>query len=242
MKFVSFILGPLLLLITPKYDALFSHGYDDAILYLKENATSINTILTDRNSEKEVMLSVVFPEVVRYSFLIDFFQESTNSIIYINYGKEKADFSIGRFQMKPSFIEKIENFIESNPSLTKQYSMVYQYSQTNPKDIRKERLDRLSDINWQLYYLKCFYSIMHYRFGDSCWENNADKIRFYASAYNHDFITSKEDIEKWTTINSFPYGTGYPDKTQYSYSKIAVYFYNHHWDIVSKSLEKAIKK
>ncbi|MFW6225244.1 MAG: hypothetical protein ACOC4B_03170, partial [Bacteroidota bacterium] len=90
---IIFILSPLLL-IYPRYDNIFSSGYDDAIRFIKGNKQTINHVFNESDEDKTISLSVVFPEIVRYSYLIDYFQKSAMETIYIRYGKEKANFSI----------------------------------------------------------------------------------------------------------------------------------------------------
>ncbi len=226
-KLIIFILSPLLL-IYPRYDNIFSSGYDDAIQFIKDNKKIINHVLDESDEDKTISLSIVFPEIVRYSYLIDFFQKSAMETIYIKHGKEKANFSIGRFQMKPSFVEELEQYIQKHPDLKKQYKYILNYPSSDIKDQRKVRIKRLNSIQWQLNYLKCFYSIMEHRFNDLTWNNTTEKIEFYATAYNHDFTCSKEEIKLWMNKKTFPYGVNSNAK-QYAYSKISVYFYKKHW-------------
>jgi hypothetical protein len=241
IKAVLFILSPFLL-IYPKYDKIFSYGYDDALIYLKKNREIINQVFNEDNDEKSIMLSVVFPEIVKYSFLIDYFQKTATELIYIKYGKEKADYSIGRFQMKPSFIEKLESYIRKSPALSDEYSGIIYYSTDDKRDIRKIRMQRLNTLEWQLYYLKCFFAIMNEKFGHIQWNNKTAKIRFYAAAYNHDFYhANKKEIERWIDRRTFPYGVN-SDKEQYAYSKISAYFYKKHWPEIQKHFNSKPKE
>ena len=56
----------------------------------------------------ELAVAVVFPELVRYSALMDFMETTAVKALYQQKGVKGADFSIGRFQMKPSFVEDLE--------------------------------------------------------------------------------------------------------------------------------------
>ncbi len=53
--------------------------------------------------------AIVFPETVRYSFLQNQAEIAGLMVLYVKYGSAYADFSVGRFQMKPSFAEQIEH-------------------------------------------------------------------------------------------------------------------------------------
>ena len=52
-------------------------------------------------------IAVVFPEIVRYSAIRDKIEITLLKALYINLGEDYADFSIGQFQMKPSFAEAL---------------------------------------------------------------------------------------------------------------------------------------
>ena len=56
----------------------------------------------------ELAVAVVFPELVRYSALMDFMETTAVKALYQQKGVKGADFSIGRFQMKPSFVADLE--------------------------------------------------------------------------------------------------------------------------------------
>ncbi len=60
------------------------------------------------NTEKAQILSIAFPEILRYDSYSDYLETSSNRILYVNNGKEASDFSTGYFQMKPSFLENLK--------------------------------------------------------------------------------------------------------------------------------------
>ncbi len=234
MNTARYILLYLLLLIYPKYEEIFTSGYNDALSFLYKNHDLIDHVLEKDEHKRAVIISVGFPELIRYSMLIDFFEAKANEIIYINYGKNEADFSIGRFQMKPSFIEKMEVYVKKSYLLSKKYKKIYTFKNDNTlKTIRKERINRLKSVEWQLYYLNCFYDIMNERFRYIKWKSEVEKIKFFAAGYNHNFNGSKKEIEQWIDKKIFPYGVN-SDKKQYAYSNVSVYFYINHWNSVQK--------
>ncbi len=236
MYIINYILFYLLLLY-PEYDVIFSSGYENALTFLKENHELIDTIIDEDEQKRAVILSIGFPELIRYSLLMDFFEAKANEIIYINYGKDEADFSIGRFQMKPSFIEKMEVYVRNSYLLSERYKRIYNFANDSTlKEIRKERIERLKSTEWQLFYLNCFYDIMDERFSHVTWKNMEGKIRFYATGYNHNFNATKKNIEQWIDKEIFPYGMK-SDKNQYSYSNISVYFYENHWKEIAELLK-----
>ena len=55
--------------------------------------------------------AIFFPELIRYSFIRDLLETTALEYLYIENGKNYADFSIGRMQMKPSFIEIFSSMV-----------------------------------------------------------------------------------------------------------------------------------
>lgn len=239
MNLSSFILGPLFLLLSPKYETIFTDGYNDALLFIERNAKTINNNLRNENHEKEIILSVIFPELLRYSYLIDFFQDRAMEIIYIHYGSSVADFSLGYCQIKPSFVEKMEDYIRRSSALCNLFADIYTYCVYEGTAIRAERIKRIRSFTWQLRYLQAFCAIMEERFNDIRWPGLQEKIAFYASAYNHNFAASKEHIEYWMKQEMYPYGYGYTNN-QCSYSQVSLYFYNNNWPQIKALLNAEI--
>ena len=143
---------------------------------------------------------------------------------YIDKGAEAADFSIGIFQMKPSFIEQLEAEVGKYEGLKKEYNSVLGFKTEQSKEIRKERLDRLKDKSWQITYINCFYDMMECKYSDTTFATKEKKLQFYASAYNHGFNCSAKEINKWINIKSFPHGFG-KKESKYCYAEVALYFY-----------------
>lgn len=230
MKIYSFILTCLLFVSPPDHSKVFNSDYKDALEFTRQNKELINKACELHNSDTALITSVLFPELIRYSLLKDFFETKALEMVYVNYGSEYVDFSIGRFQMKPSFIEKMEKYIENNELLKNKLRFIYIYDSANTQGIRKQRVERLKSIVWQLHYANCFYSIVSQKFKNIKWKNKTEKIRFYATAYNHGFNKTEEEIKHWIDIKVFPYGTNYK-ANQYAYSDIAVDFYINYYNI-----------
>ena len=54
----------------------------------------------------DFIYSIVAPEITQYSFIRNTLESYTLNVLYVQYGRAYADYSIGFFQMKPSFIEE----------------------------------------------------------------------------------------------------------------------------------------
>jgi len=167
--------------------------------------------------------AIVFPELIRYSVYRDFFETEALEIFYIREGSKAADFSIGIFQIKPSFVETLEKKVAKD-SLN-DFLFITGFVSDNKEEIRKERLNRLKNINWQITYINCFYKIMENIYANMKFASINQKLIFYATAYNHGFNSSAEDIKKWQKIKSFPHGLK-SNEINYNYSEISQFFYN----------------
>jgi len=162
---------------------------------------------------------------MRYNIILDNIETFSMELLYAKYGKEYSDFSIGRFQMKQSFIEQLEQAVQKDSLHLKEFKLICQYSNKNiDKLIRMERISRLKSLEWQIVYLCCFYKIMETRFSTLQFQSPADKICFYATAYNIGFWKSKTELEKWKYINIFPSGK-IDNFNNYPYGRISQEYY-----------------
>jgi len=134
-----------------------------------------------------------------------------------------ADFSIGYFQMKPSFIEKLEAHILASPELKASFGDLAHYKQKEQRAIRAERLRRLKQLDCQVQYASCFYQVLNECYNDLPFDESK-QLRFFATAYNYGFDRPFEEIEHWMTLKAFPYGPQF-DTDQYAYSDYSLYFF-----------------
>ena len=70
--------------------------------------------------------------------------------LYVTGGKERANFSIGLFQMKPSFVEQVEAAWMKSP-LRHEYRLYFDLK--DHREQRRRRLERMQDEQWQCVYL-----------------------------------------------------------------------------------------
>lgn len=213
------------------YENELSPDYDRGLEYLEEHKTNFDRRLKDNQEKKAILISVVFPEIVRYSLVRDLLETKGLEIGYVSKGSGFVDFSIGRFQMKPSFLESIEEVIKSSGELSDKYRNIIHYTSTSEKAERKERIDRLKSFQWQLSYLEAFYDITLIRHPFLENKSLQYKVSYLATAYNHGFLSDKEEIEHWMDQKTYPYGTGVKGE-QYAYSRVAWYFFKKHYDTI----------
>ncbi len=138
--------------------------------YLLENTWMMDTIAR-HGRDPAFVLAIVFPELIRYAQLRDRIEMLALSTLYVQYGDKYADFSVGRFQMKPSFARQIE---EDCPEVFRKRLGI---AGQDPVSDRRERLDRLRKPESQLCYLLCFCEIMDQRFKEYIWPHEERAFR-----------------------------------------------------------------
>ena len=69
-------------------------------------------LLPNAHYQQQEVMAVVYPELLRYSPAQDVIEVEVNRRLYAlhNLGGVRTDFSMGLFQMKPSFAERIEGY------------------------------------------------------------------------------------------------------------------------------------
>lgn len=204
---------------------IFGDDYDDALNFLKENKDMIFKSSEEYNNDAGVVISIVFPELIRYSLVRDFLETNALEFLYINGGKNAADFSIGSFQMKPSFIENLENQIRKAKNLRSKYHDVNDFQTLNPLEIRAERVKRLKSLEWQILYANCFFDLLTTRFPEIRKKPKSQQIQILSTAYNCGKYNSIDEIINCSKNKYFPYGVKFKGE-QYAYCDIAVNFYN----------------
>ena len=167
-------------------------------------------------------IALVFPELVRYSALRDKIEISLLKTLYANLGEEYADFSIGPFQMKPTFAEQVQEKV----SLIKDRRIRNLFrNRSSFRDARLYRMSIIEDLEVparQADYLVAFIKICEFSYPDN-WKDETEKLRFFATVYNCGLDKSREFIEMMSDKKFF--STKLVKSETYSYSDISVYWY-----------------
>jgi len=206
------------------FQKIFGMDYDNAVKKITKHKNEISFFSSYYKTDTSVIASTIFPEMIRYSSFSDFIETKALEMLYTDFGKEAADFSIGDYQMKPSFAENIEFEVESEAKLKQKYQVLNGFKDTALRVKRMERLMRLQNTNWQMIYVNAFFDIVSLKTENIHWKNQTEKIRFFATAYNSNFKQSISYIENQYTHCNFPYGQKYNGK-QYNYADVSIYFY-----------------
>ncbi|MCK5535806.1 MAG: hypothetical protein KAI79_03215 [Bacteroidales bacterium] len=209
---------------SPDFETHFGDDYSDALDFVKINSELIIETTSNYQVESDVLLSVLFPERIRYSIFRDYFETKALAMAYVDMGSDYVDFSIGDFQMKPSFIEAIDSCLMKDSILCEKYQSLA-YSISDNDFIRRKRVERLQLIEYQLIYACAFYDISRKKHQIMEWAK-LEELRFLASAYNHGFNRKTSEIKAYTTKAFFPYGETFPGE-QFVYADIALDFYQN---------------
>ncbi len=208
------------------YQKAYYASYQDALTFLQQNQTLIKKELKKCGTVPTFIIPAVFPELVRFSGFQNQLETASLQLLYVRFGASYANFSIGRFQMKPSFIEALEAEVKQRN--IKQFQFIGEFADTDLSKIRQQRIERLSDLTWQVRYLACFQYIVSQKFPLDTFSKEK-KLRFLAAAYNRGFQNSQAEIERWMFIKAFPHGQAHRGGTQYAYTDIAWYFSQNHF-------------
>ncbi len=172
------------------------------------------------------MSAVVFPELIRYNRFRDLAETTVVEQAYVRFGKSVADFSIGPFQMKPSFVEGLEEEIKSHPNDLRSFGFITRYLALDSTNIRRERVRRLKDIRWQIHYLACFTTIASKLPAISSAAPDVRRLARLAAAYNGGLKLPPGTLDRLIQQRTFPYGDKMP--TGFSYSDVAVDYLQRH--------------
>ncbi|WP_455671630.1 hypothetical protein [Phocaeicola sp.] len=168
--------------------------------------------------------AVIFPEQLRYSRLKDGMEQAALHVLYVQGGKETGNFSIGVFQMKPSFAEQVEKAWMNSP-MRHTYKLYFDLQ--NSRESRRRRLKRLTDDKWQCVYVAVFIRLMLDREPLLRTLPSEERVRSLATAYNFSFTASLDVLRQQQDRKTFHLDMLPSKKTvYYSYADIAAQWYN----------------
>jgi hypothetical protein len=210
---------------SPDYKEIFGGDWKKAEEYLAVNETWMKTVFKDYDIPYNLGVSVVLPEIVRYSAVKDKIEITLLKALYINLGKEYADFSIGIFQMKPVFAEHIRDLNDETIDIRKNGHLQKIDAFRSPEYFRASVIEELEKPETEILYLVGFMRACDKLFQTGSMTEEY-RVRFLAAAYNYGFWKSKEKIE--SVIEKKYFSTSLLGTTKYSYSDISLYFYKQY--------------
>lgn len=205
------------------YPAIFGKSYQAALDYISRNSAATRAF-ESYGVEPGAAWAIVFPELIRWSALADLIQTSNLQSLYVQFGTGYSDFSVGRFQMKPSFAETLEG--DFNRLLSPEEQKTIRESRFALEDTvenRRARVRRLTDPEDQVRYLVIFFRVMDRLYAAETRATNEDKVRFYAAAYNSGYRSGAARIRRETGRSRFHLSV-LPSRPYYNYADIAADF------------------
>ncbi|MFP4506702.1 MAG: hypothetical protein ACLFOZ_18445 [Cyclobacteriaceae bacterium] len=176
------------------------------------------------HEQQAFALSIGAPEIIRYHYFRNFLETASLELLYVEQGSEVIDFSIGPFQMKPSFVEKLEKkifFLDLAGDLCR----LAEYNKGNPRQIRQERLRRMQQAAYQEAYLRAFRAYCERHYADYlCDKTTEEQLGFMATVYNLGFDQEVHTVLAYAKEENFPYGRDYSGP-QYAYGQLAISIY-----------------
>jgi len=207
------------------YRDIFGEDWKKAEAFEKENRNWIEPILNKNHISYPEAISIIFPELVRYSALRDKMEISLLKTLYVNLGEEYADFSIGVFQMKPSFAETIRH--ESTAFLGSRSGIIFKKpaDYDDVKDFRKSIIRDLEDPEGQVAYLISFIRICDKKFNLYRLSENS-RTKFLATAYN--FSIDKTALQIAAMADKKYFSTKLLKTENYSYADVSLFWYKQY--------------
>lgn len=207
----------------------FGSDWAAARRYVSKCHSEWKRVFDDFGVDARMAEAIVFPELLRYSMWQDEIERAAVHALYIIGGKEKANFSIGRFQMKPSFAEDLEHEWNSS-SLAKEYG--FSFNLLDNPGARRSRIHRLSDIIGQCRYLAIFIRLQQLRHHWLNVSSPKDRLRYLATAYNYSHTASRQAVERMQYKRKFHTDIVKTRYTRlYCYADIAEEFLTEEYDI-----------
>jgi len=205
-------------------DAAYAALYPNECRYAEEfyslHKSLFEQAAQNAGFEPQMLFAIAAPELTQYNYLSNKLETYSLKVFYVQHGKAYSDFSIGCFQMKPSFVELLEETAAADLVLKTKYAACL-FDAPDERAARVTRIDRLGTIEWQLTYLSLFCEIVQKRFGSLSFAGREEQLRFYAAAYNCGFHKSEQQIKDMMQKSLFPRFS----QQKFNYSEIAVWFY-----------------
>jgi hypothetical protein len=206
------------------YKGVFGNNWLKAGRIVSENEIWMKELAEKFNIPYPLAVSVVFPELVRYSALRDKMEITMLKTLYINLGDEYADFSVGQFQMKPSFAEMINEKVWLLKDRQVKHLFKKLSSFSSIRLYRSSIISDLENLKSQFVYLVAFIKICEKEYPVDRMDEE-EKVKFLATVYNCGLDKSEDFI--WSMSNKKFFTTHLIKGEMYSYSDISLYWYRN---------------
>jgi hypothetical protein len=210
------------------YPEAFGNDYTWAATWVNSHASAFDAIAKNADVPAVELKAIVFPELIRYSSVYDALEVQSLKFLYTSRGKDYADFSVGYFQMKPSFAENVEKdaVLYLTDAEMNTLELKGLAAQEDNEQSRSERISRITSVNGQLKYLAAFYKICTAKFSGTSFANAADRVKFFATCYNAGYRFQAQQIREKAVRKFFHTGT-ILQSANYCYADISAYWLSH---------------
>ena len=221
--------------------ATLRQSWKSAAHYASSHREGWQRIWTSYEVPADVAEAVIFPELVRFNFWQDMAEVSAVEGSYVPKGLDACDYSIGRFQMKPSFVEDLEKrWMRSG--LSGQYGLSFDTSDTEAA--RLARFERLSSEEGQCTYLAVYLRMLYLDYGSKNRDGQVvqegletlprqEQVCLAATAYNHGTpwrspgTGDLEHFRKAAAEKTFPLPNLFRTRMRYyAYGELAARYYS----------------
>ena len=216
------------------YPEIFGDDWKKALLFENENRSWIEPVLAKNHISYPLAIAVIFPELVRYSALRDRMEVTLLKALYINMGDNYANFSVGQFQMKPSFAMMVREQSHSVLSRRSGISFKQKAEYDDAREYRRSVVEDLEDTKTQFNYLVTFIKICDKNFRTNRMDE-ITRLKFIATAYNYGIDKSSASIESMTDRKFF--NTKLFKTENYCYADVSLFWYTHYSKISYKNIK-----
>lgn len=205
------------------YPKEFGDDWTSAAQFVSEHHAAWKPLFEAFGVDARLAEAIVFPELIRYSRWQDEIETAAVNGLYVLQGTSGANFSIGRFQMKPSFAEEVEAAWNQS-ALAKEYGFVFNLQ--DGAEARRSRIRRLDTMEGQCRYLAIFIRLQFLRHPQLQSLPSQEQVGMLATIYNRSFSTTWEQVRQLSHQKSFHTDMIVTRHTKrYCYAAIAQAFY-----------------
>lgn len=209
----------------PDFRVVFDRHWQKAAAFMEENASWMDAAAREAGVDPHLAAAVVFPELVRYDALRNRMEITLLKALYVHYGDEYADFSVGRFQIKPSCAEAVLRELHKHGPRELDLRFHRLHRGLKEKEKREAILSELEDSRSQYQYVLAILRILDHRFPQLSSLEPLSRLRFYATAFNSGFMHSEVQILRQMEVAAFHTGVIRPREC-YSYAAVAAAWYS----------------
>ena len=219
--FSFFLLFPVILF-SQKYEEFYSSEFDFGKMFYEKHHDDLMASANRVGESAQFLFSIVAPEVSQFSSIQNAFELNSLKILYVQGGAGYGNFSVGFFQMKPSFVEALESKVNIYKDIRHAFSFIPDAT-LNEKEQRKMRIFNLDSLRAQLNYLEAFCLILKKKTKDVEFVSEQDRLQYFATAYNSGFELNQNKIYSMMNRRFFPH---FGEK-KLNYSSVSLEFYDN---------------